>query len=601
MPKELTALLQQAVAKLHSLGPQHALGVLTPFEQSFSNNADYLHLWAVCESELRNFEGAESRYLASLALNSKQPEVLKNLANCFYSQGKHQLALERYIAALDLVPSFIEAMKGAALCCVALGRASLALKYAKMLVNSSPGNHVFQCLLADAHRVNGNYQDSVAHYRSILAGHPGYTRAIYGLAISSRKLGRLDEARDLLAGLVLQKKIGPEVYQTLAAVNLELGDLASAKSILVQLIELKPSYVPAHQSLNELLWQLGDLTEFCQSFKWAVANRHATSDLLASYIDIARLSGDQNLISDAMNSVPKNHTSPLIYGAESRVVENSNRLDAIYRLEKALSIEFHLQLAQELIQLYLKEYRIKEASNLVARCLKESPLNQLSWALQGLVWRLNGDERYQWLNNYSNFIKKFKFVSADEEEVLLKLRNDINAMHGLERRPLGQTLKGGTQVSGGVLNSSYESVQLLRTRLDEILMEYCASLPSDDSHPFLKRNTGSCFYSGSWSVRLKPNGFHVNHVHPEGWLSSSVYIGMPVLTPEQIERHEGAIKFGESSLGLKEDVVEKMVQPKSGDVVLFPSFIWHGTVPYGGEDVRITCPFDALPRDGSHE
>ena len=41
------------------------------------------------------------------------------------------------------------------------------------------------------------------------------------------------------------------------------------------------------------------------------------------------------------------------------------------------------------------------------------------------------------------------------------------------------------------------------------------------------RNTGKYDIAGIWSVMLRPNGFHIDHVHPQGWLSSACYIDLP--------------------------------------------------------------------------
>jgi len=37
------------------------------------------------------------------------------------------------------------------------------------------------------------------------------------------------------------------------------------------------------------------------------------------------------------------------------------------------------------------------------------------------------------------------------------------------------------------------------------------------------------------------------------------------------------------------------VKPERGMLVLFPSYFWHGTVPFGGSDTRLTVAFDAVP------
>ena len=61
---------------------------------------------------------------------------------------------------------------------------------------------------------------------------------------------------------------------------------------------------------------------------------------------------------------------------------------------------------------------------------------------------------------------------------------------------------------------------------------------------------------------------------------------------------QGSIKFGESPLALgNRERIEKTMSPRAGMVVLFPSYTWHGTIPFDGpqEEFRMTTPFDAVP------
>jgi hypothetical protein len=97
-------------------------------------------------------------------------------------------------------------------------------------------------------------------------------------------------------------------------------------------------------------------------------------------------------------------------------------------------------------------------------------------------------------------------------------------------------------------------------------------------------------FAGSWSVRLTGGGRHVEHVHPAGWLSSALYIAVPggaeVGGPDA-----GWLTLGEGSdLGLDLPPI-RVVEPKPGRLVLFPSTMWHGTRPFAAGE-RLTVAFD---------
>jgi hypothetical protein len=93
-------------------------------------------------------------------------------------------------------------------------------------------------------------------------------------------------------------------------------------------------------------------------------------------------------------------------------------------------------------------------------------------------------------------------------------------------------------------------------------------------------------------VRLKEQGFHVDHVHPEGWLSSAFYVRMP----EGLTNRAGWLKFGEPGTPTRPHLAaEHFVAPVPGKLVLFPSYMWHGTAPFASEETRLACAFDIIP------
>ena len=59
---------------------------------------------------------------------------------------------------------------------------------------------------------------------------------------------------------------------------------------------------------------------------------------------------------------------------------------------------------------------------------------------------------------------------------------------------------------------------------------------------------------------------------------------------------QGWLKFGELffDVALK-NPVRRAVQPVPGRLVLFPSYMWHGTIPFQDAQPRTTIAFDAVP------
>jgi hypothetical protein len=93
-------------------------------------------------------------------------------------------------------------------------------------------------------------------------------------------------------------------------------------------------------------------------------------------------------------------------------------------------------------------------------------------------------------------------------------------------------------------------------------------------------------------VRLSSAGFHTNHVHPQGWVSSALYVSLPDELPDRA----GSIQFGvppvEMGLALEP---RRVVAPEVGTLLLFPSYMWHGTIPFTAAQPRLTVAFDLVP------
>ena len=58
----------------------------------------------------------------------------------------------------------------------------------------------------------------------------------------------------------------------------------------------------------------------------------------------------------------------------------------------------------------------------------------------------------------------------------------------------------------------------------------------------------------------------------------------------------GWIQFGQPMEELGLDLLpRRLIRPKPGYLALFPSYTWHGTVPFVDAEPRLTIAFDMQP------
>ena len=226
-----------------------------------------------------------------------------------------------------------------------------------------------------------------------------------------------------------------------------------------------------------------------------------------------------------------------------------------------------------------------------------APDDQQAWALLGLAWRLLGDPREALLNDYARLVRVFDLPAPPEFADMAcfneALSAELTALHTDREAPVDQTLRHGTQTRDNLLDQGRPMVDRLKPLLGQAIDQYIEELPTDADHPFLRRRSQAWQFTDSWSSRLRSSGFHTNHVHGHGWISACYYVAVPPAVEDAVSK-AGWLKFGEPDLALGLDAA-RLVQPRPGRLVLFPSCFWHGTLPFSDEKPRLTIAFDIKP------
>ena len=129
--------------------------------------------------------------------------------------------------------------------------------------------------------------------------------------------------------------------------------------------------------------------------------------------------------------------------------------------------------------------------------------------------------------------------------------------------------------------------ELIRSAVDT----YRDDHPLESAHPFLARIPDR-FGLNIWSINLQQAGHQVPHIHSAAWLSRVYYPQLPPVIGEDYQA--GWIEFGQPpeqiACGRDPDVL--LIRPKEGLMLLFPSYMYHRTIPFSGDGTRISIAFD---------
>ena len=241
----------------------------------------------------------------------------------------------------------------------------------------------------------------------------------------------------------------------------------------------------------------------------------------------------------------------------------------------------------------LRHGRVVQAVELIDRELR-SERRQAIWPYAAIAWRLAGDPRSAWLEDQAGLVSVIDL--SEELAPMAPLALRLTALHERSGQFIDQSVRGGSQTDGPLLSRIEPEIRALRAAVAGAVARYVADLPAPDpGHPLLGVSRDRRIrFSGSWSVRLRGRGRHANHVHPMGWISSALHVVVPGRRPEEAP-DSGALVLGEPDANLGLELAARMtIPPRPGQLVLFPSWMWHGTRPFA-EGERVSVAFDVAP------
>jgi tetratricopeptide (TPR) repeat protein len=370
------------------------------------------------------------------------------------------------------------------------------------------------------------------------------------------------------------------------------GDMAARE--LATMLERAPAWTEGHEQLAQLLATLGRGEEATQSVERAIARFPSQPALWTTLfaIDLRRedyLGLNRDVIRAQAAGIGPDILS--LYGAIAAAETSDERrpVELFGHPPPALDDGLALWRIRHLIRVGASDQAIPLIDQELA-----SPRANQTWPYAATAWRLTGDERWQWLEQDPRFVQVIDL--STEIGDLGKLAATLRDLHLAKGEFLDQSVRGGTQTDGPLLSRIEAPIRQLRKAIVGAVERYVGQLPTrDERHPLLsRRRDRRVRFSGSWSVRLRSGGRHSNHVHPEGWISSALYIALPQRQEGEAD-DAGWFTLGEPHTGLRLDLPPwRKVEPKPGHLVLFPSWMWHGTVPFNDSE-RLTVAFDVRP------
>lgn len=375
-----------------------------------------------------------------------------------------------------------------------------------------------------------------------------------------------------------------------------------AETALRDCLRLEPRLAEAHNSLAQLVWiRTGDLAQATEALDSALRTFANDDALWATKAAILQGAGDARGAYDCLAPRAERPRAPPVLlvraGLSALDFDSAKALSlaqrAMHHMPDSSSARGLLAAAQ---------LGVGDAAAALEQCealLLQAPDDQYLIALQTTALRMLGDARYAQLCDYTNLVLPLDIEPPppwqDVASFLADLTTSLNRLHDPnDHALLFQSLRHGTETTQDLTRSTDPAIRALFHAFAAPIERYLEHIGLGNDALRRRKDRGWRF-NGSWSVRLRNRGFHMSHVHPRGWISSAFYVELPDVMA-QARTDEGILSFGKPGILTTPSLEpEYSVRPTPGMLVLFPSYFWHGTVPFQSPQPRLTVAFDAVP------
>ena len=392
------------------------------------------------------------------------------------------------------------------------------------------------CLIAQS-AIALSDDDLVIDLLSNLSGADAqYPEVAIPLSEACLRRGQLNQAQ-LVLEQALQKNPGdPSLLTNLAIVTSERGDYEQAEILYRKVIAGQPNHFLGHFNLGKFLALLGHVDSARQCFRTCL-----------------------NIVPGAPE-------------AEQALLELSEQDDAETTSNYRASA---LQLSYAAIEKKDWEAALQNLSE------SKDLIDPIRW--KAAVCELPQDYQNKLGNplEYSptNVVKIEQLFESDDG-TLQELIKDIKRKASLVWNRAGKPTREGYQTHEILAGNKSKIWSELTQRLETSLYKHI----KNNSSIYGSLDKKSMRLSG-WAVILKKGGFQKRHIHPEAKVSGVLYLSVPKETSSP-DMDEGNLLFS--------TLKPMAVSPIAGQVVIFPSYMPHETIPQESSDERICIAFNAV-------
>lgn len=479
------------------------------------------------------------------------------------------------------------------------GRLAEAESLAKNLLQRYPSTFILHNVLGIALDGQGKVSEAIESYRKALNLQPNMPDLHFNLGIALSNVGRLDEAAaSYRKAIGLQPRFF-EAYGNLGTVLQRQGKLEEATASYRKGLSINPGDARGHFNLGTALRDQGKLDESIASYREAIRLFPNYADAHSNLGETLRDQGNMDLAvksyQDAL-AINPNHPNANYNMAEFLYLAKKYG-EAIPYFERSQLDDWQ---ERSMYCLYkaecFEEFKAKLDSIIAA-----GPHTAPFLATLSTHYSLNfgTEDPYNFCKNGLDFVYQHAIPELAEANsaLLQQLLHDIESAEIAER--VQGMLHNGKQSAGNLFKRPEASFRKLAELVKQEFINYRNKFSGADC-ALIQSFPEELEFTSSWYVKMRQGGHLDSHIHEIGWISGAVYLAMP--TKKQ-HPDEGCFEYGTHGDNYPQkhnNFPVGKVTPNVGDIVLFPSSLFHRTIPFSSDEERICIAFDLKPAGDIH-
>lgn len=467
-------------------------------------------------------------------------------------------------------------------------------KTAKSLIEKYPNTFILHNILGIALDHQAKFSEAALSYQHAITMQPNIPDLHFNLGIALANTGNLDAAAQSYRKAISLNPNFFEAYGNLGTVLQKQGSLEDAIKNYRKALSINKD-PRGHFNLGTALRDGGKLDEAISHFKQAIA-------MFPNYADAHNYLGecyrDQGNMEDAVKSY------------QDCLAIHSDHAGANYDMGEFLYLAGRFEEAAEFLEksqlddwqeraLYC-HYKagnfdtFKSRMDNIVRTHKKHDAPFLQTLSTHYAVNFGTENQYNFCKNGFDFVYQNSIPALAEpnSQLLADLLRDIDNTT-IETRAQAMIING-KQSAGNLFKRPETSFRKLGELVRQEFINYKNKFAEADCE-LIKSFPKQLEFTSSWYVRLKRGGFLDSHIHEIGWISGAVYLALP---KNKQNPNEGCFEYGlhGDNYPLQHDNFPVgIASPKVGDIVLFPSSLFHRTIPFNSDEERICIAFDLKP------